>query len=78
MDKLTRLHDWFLEGSRREARAGARFIVWPEQNLLIFQEDEPNSSSGRSSLLVTKASTSRWGWVRFIWETGCRLKTNSS
>jgi apolipoprotein N-acyltransferase len=39
--KLTRLHDWFLEGSRREARAGARLIVWPEQNLLIFKEDEP-------------------------------------
>jgi apolipoprotein N-acyltransferase len=39
--KLTRLHDWFLEGSRREARAGARLIVWPEQNLLIFSEDEP-------------------------------------
>ena len=40
-EKLTRLHDWFLEGSRREARAGARLIVWPEQNLLIFNEDEP-------------------------------------
>src|SRR5262249_2428256 len=40
-DKLERLHCWFLDGSRREARAGARFIVWPEQNLLIFQEDEP-------------------------------------
>ena len=40
-DKLTRLHDWFLEGSRREARAGARLIAWPEQNLLIFKEDEP-------------------------------------
>jgi len=39
--KLTRLHDWFLEGSRREARAGARLIAWPEQNLLIFKEDEP-------------------------------------
>jgi apolipoprotein N-acyltransferase len=39
-DKLSRLHDWFLEGSRREARAGARLIVWPEQNLLIFKEDE--------------------------------------
>lgn len=38
--KLTRLHDWFLEGSRREARAGARLIAWPEQNLLIFKEDE--------------------------------------
>jgi apolipoprotein N-acyltransferase len=40
-DKLSRLHDWFLEGSRREARAGARLIAWPEQSLLIFQEDEP-------------------------------------
>src|SRR6185295_12534938 len=32
---------WFLDSSRREARAGARLIVWPEQNLLIFHEDEP-------------------------------------
>jgi apolipoprotein N-acyltransferase len=39
--KLHRLHDWFLEGSRREARAGARLIVWPEQNLLVFKDDEP-------------------------------------
>jgi apolipoprotein N-acyltransferase len=39
-DKLSRLQDWFLEGSRREARAGARLVVWPEQNLLIFKEDE--------------------------------------
>ena len=39
--KLTQLHDWFLEGSRREARAGARLIVWPETSLLIFKEDEP-------------------------------------
>jgi apolipoprotein N-acyltransferase len=39
--KLTRLHDWFLEGSRREARAGARLIVWPETSLLIFKDDEP-------------------------------------
>src|SRR5262249_30381900 len=38
--KLMRLHDWFLDGSRREARAGARLIVWPEQNLLVFKEDE--------------------------------------
>jgi apolipoprotein N-acyltransferase len=40
-EKLTRLHGWFLDGSRREARAGARLIAWPEQNLLIFNEDEP-------------------------------------
>jgi len=38
--KLARLHDWFLDGSRREARAGARIIVWPETSLLIFKEDE--------------------------------------
>jgi apolipoprotein N-acyltransferase len=38
--KLARLHDWFLEGSRREARAGARLIVFPEGNLLVFEEDE--------------------------------------
>jgi apolipoprotein N-acyltransferase len=39
-EKLTRLQDWFVEGSRREARAGARLIVWPESNLLISGEDE--------------------------------------
>jgi apolipoprotein N-acyltransferase len=41
MEKLARLHDWFLDGSRREARAGARLIVWPEANLLVFRHDEP-------------------------------------
>jgi apolipoprotein N-acyltransferase len=39
--KLSRLQDWFLDGTRREARAGARLIVWPEQNLLVFAGDEP-------------------------------------
>src|SRR6185436_20976504 len=39
--KLSRLHDWLLEGSRREARAGARLFVWPEQSLLVFDDDEP-------------------------------------
>lgn len=39
--KLTRLQEWFLESSRREARADARLIAWPEQNLLIFADDEP-------------------------------------
>jgi apolipoprotein N-acyltransferase len=38
--KLARLHDWFLKGSRREARAGARLIVFPEGNLLVFGDDE--------------------------------------
>jgi apolipoprotein N-acyltransferase len=40
-DKLARVQAWFLEGSRREARAGARLVAWPEQNLLVFAEDEP-------------------------------------
>ena len=39
--KLARLHDWFLEGSRREAQAGAKLVAWPEQNLLISSGDEP-------------------------------------
>lgn len=39
--KLTRLHDWFLDGSRREARAGARLVAWPEGSLLVMSEDEP-------------------------------------
>jgi len=39
-DKLVRLHDAFLDGTRREARAGARLVVWPEQNLLVFKDDE--------------------------------------
>lgn len=39
--KLTRLHDWFLNESRREAAAGARLVAWPETNLLIFAQDEP-------------------------------------
>jgi apolipoprotein N-acyltransferase len=34
------LHAWFLDGSRREARAGARLVAWPEQNLLVFAKDE--------------------------------------
>ena len=38
--KTVRLQDWFLESSRREAGAGARIIVWPELNLLVFKEDE--------------------------------------
>jgi len=39
-DKLLRLRRSFLDGTRREAHAGARLVVWPEQNLLIFREDE--------------------------------------
>jgi len=37
---LVQLQDAFLESSRREARAGARLIVWPEGNLLVFVDEE--------------------------------------
>jgi apolipoprotein N-acyltransferase len=39
-EKLTRLHNWFFDGTRRDARAGARLIAWPEANLLVFRDDE--------------------------------------
>jgi apolipoprotein N-acyltransferase len=39
-EKISRLHDWFLDGSRREARAGARLVAWPEANLIVFADDE--------------------------------------
>jgi apolipoprotein N-acyltransferase len=35
------LQDYFLEGSRREAQAGAKIIVWPEANLGVFKAYEP-------------------------------------
>jgi apolipoprotein N-acyltransferase len=38
--KMKRLQDSFLERSRREARAGARLVAWPEMNLLVFKEEE--------------------------------------
>jgi apolipoprotein N-acyltransferase len=34
------LQTYFLESTRREARAGAKIILWPEINLLVFKEDE--------------------------------------
>jgi apolipoprotein N-acyltransferase len=53
-EKVRRLHDWFLEGSRREARAGARLIVWPEQNLLVFKDDEPTFLERAKQLAATE------------------------
>jgi apolipoprotein N-acyltransferase len=35
-----RLQEWFVDNTRREARAGARIAVWPETNLLVLQQDE--------------------------------------
>jgi apolipoprotein N-acyltransferase len=34
------LQNYFLEESQREACAGAKIVVWPEADLLIFQKDE--------------------------------------
>jgi len=38
--RFAQLQDSFLSRSEREARAGARVIVWPEANLIVFKEDE--------------------------------------
>jgi apolipoprotein N-acyltransferase len=46
-----RLQDWFLESTRREARAGARLAIWPETNLLVLQPDEP-AFLGRAQALA--------------------------
>ncbi len=35
-----RIQDLFLSRSEREARAGAKVIVWPEANLIVFEDDE--------------------------------------
>jgi apolipoprotein N-acyltransferase len=39
-EKFVRLRDAFFERSQREAQAGARIVVWPEANLMVFVEDE--------------------------------------
>jgi apolipoprotein N-acyltransferase len=39
-EKFIRLHDAFFERSLREAQAGAKIVVWPEANLMVFVEDE--------------------------------------
>jgi apolipoprotein N-acyltransferase len=39
--KLRAMQDWFLQNARREARAGAKVVAWPETNMLVFREDEP-------------------------------------
>src|SRR5262249_38383715 len=43
-----------LEGSRREAAAGARLIAWPEQTLLVFAEDEPAFLARAQRLAATE------------------------
>jgi len=39
-DDYLLLQDHFLAESRREARAGAKIILWPEINLMVFRSDE--------------------------------------
>jgi apolipoprotein N-acyltransferase len=40
-EKLTPLHDWFVERARREIKAGAGIVAWPEVGLIVLDEDEP-------------------------------------
>jgi len=37
---FAQVQDSFLSRSAREAQAGSKIIVWPEANLMVFQEDE--------------------------------------
>lgn len=37
---FVRIQDSFLARSEREACAGARIIIWPEANLIVFKEEE--------------------------------------
>ena len=62
--KLTRLHDAFLEGSRREARAGARLVAWPETSLLVFRRTSRRSArraAGEAVYLTMGLGTVRSG-----------------
>ena len=76
--KLTRLHDWFLDGSRREARAGARLIAWPEQNLLIFAEDEAAFIERARRLAADERVYLAMGMGTVLPGSPCRLKTKPS
>jgi apolipoprotein N-acyltransferase len=37
---FARIHDYFLDATRREARAGAKIVVWPEANAKAFHDSE--------------------------------------
>lgn len=39
--RFKRVHEKFLHDTTREARAGAKIVVWPEASALAFLEDEP-------------------------------------
>ena len=39
-DAYLLLQDYFLAETTREARAGAKIVVWPEINLMVFRSDE--------------------------------------
>uniref|UniRef100_UPI001952ED8B hypothetical protein n=1 Tax=Klebsiella pneumoniae TaxID=573 RepID=UPI001952ED8B len=38
---VRRLHEALFDASRREARAGARLIVWSEANALVLADEQP-------------------------------------
>jgi apolipoprotein N-acyltransferase len=38
--KMRQLQGYFLDATRREARAGVKIVVWPEISLIVLQEDE--------------------------------------
>jgi len=75
--KLAKLHDWFLEGSRCEARAGARLVVWPEQNLLVFSETKPRFWREPARSRPRSAAISRWARGPFIPASRGRSRTSS-
>jgi apolipoprotein N-acyltransferase len=74
--KLARLHDWFLEGSRREARAGARLVAWPEQNLLVFADDEPAFRARAQRLAADEHVYLVMGPARCTSARRCRSRTS--
>jgi apolipoprotein N-acyltransferase len=39
-EKSGQLQDWFLEATHREATSGAKLVIWPELNVMVFKEDE--------------------------------------
>jgi apolipoprotein N-acyltransferase len=38
---FARIHEHFIEQTGMAARAGAKIVVWPEANVMVFAEDEP-------------------------------------
>lgn len=41
LQTFSKVQDWYLDNARREARAGAKIISWPEAALFVLDKDEP-------------------------------------